>query len=145
MATREPLRLLPFQLHEWQFITSGTVCPPHEPVVIWVQLSNSRKRNQSRGCEKINVRSARDQKVTWPNQLPKASQVPRPLSLKTTKTMSTKVRIVISTQFYHQMLHGVLQKNNLQTKFVKRHHTAASSCSGPADFIIQKSIVNRRK
>merc|ERR1712108_34638 len=32
-------------------------------------------------------------------------------------------------------------KNNLQTKFVKRHHTAASSCSGPADFIIQKSIV----
>jgi len=70
----------------------------------------------------------------------KVSQVPRPLSLKTTKTISTKVRIVISTQFYHQMLHGVLQ-----TKFVKRHHTAASSCSGPADFIIQKSIVNRRK
>jgi len=46
-STKEPLRLLPFQLHEWQFITSGTVCPPHEPVVIWVQLSNSRAKSES--------------------------------------------------------------------------------------------------
>lgn len=63
LATREPLRLLPFQLQTSGNSSRVAVCPPHEPVVIWVQLSNSRKRNQSRGCEKINVRSARDQKV----------------------------------------------------------------------------------
>lgn len=57
--------------NEWQFITSGTVCPPHEPVVIWVQLSNSRAKAKSiPGVREINV-SARSESQTWPNQLPK--------------------------------------------------------------------------
>jgi len=122
-STKEPLRLLPFQLHEWQFITSGTVCPPHEPVVIWVQLSNSRAKSESNpgGARKSTSGQREIRKSnTWPNQLPKT--VSSPSSLKSQNHQNN----FHQSSYCHQ--HTVLSSNVARSSSNKIRQTS-SHCS----------------